>query len=43
MGYGTYTDILQHFDEISKGMNPAYLFIIKVFIIKVPVKENSFA
>ena len=25
MGHGTYTDILQHFDEVTKDLNPAHL------------------
>ena len=28
MGRGTYTDILQHFEEITKYLNPAYLYLI---------------
>ena len=30
MGHGTYTDILQHFDEIAKDLNTAYLYQISM-------------
>ena len=30
MGHGTYTDILQHFDEIAKDLNTAYLYQISI-------------
>ena len=30
MGHGIYTDILQHFDEITKDLNPAHLYQISM-------------
>ena len=30
MGHGTYTDILQHFDKITKDLNPAHLYQISM-------------
>ena len=38
MSHGTYTDILQHFDKITKDLNPAHLYQISMDVPNVNLK-----